>query len=309
MVAYSKDKKVISYSILDMVNTCARKYELEVKLGLKGYDSNINFAYGHALGEGIQSLLNMEGLNTAILKATIAWFKDGPITLEEHEKGKSIWHAIEMIERFATLLKFKNNPFSDYEVAYFDINGVSKPAIELNFSVACPHNWFYEGHIDIVLRKKGTNIYIILELKTNNSTNLNEIIYKNSLQALGYGLVLDAATKAAQLESTYSVFYFVVQPKLLTFQPFSFNKSYRQKVEFVKTLLVEVERLEMYGQMDFYPKNGSACFNYGKPCKFGSVCGMTNETLLQMYLPEDRYPDMGKPDFEFNLEDLIAAIS
>ena len=308
--------EVVSHSIIDTLCACPRNYELTYRLGMPK-KTNVHFAYGHAMGIGIQSLLAGKSFEYSVLAATTTWVQEFGFHDGAPEKAKTIWHVIEMLRRFNAMISFKNNPFSDYELAYFNINGKRVPATELTFTIHLNETWKYDGHIDIVLKVKGKNRYVILELKTDGSNEVHELKYKNSLQALGYSCVLDSVSKTHYtdnpFDTSYTVFYLVVKPKTFTFEPFTFDKSLKQKFEFIQTVILKVQEIELYKQAGYFPKNGASCMRFNYPCVHADYCSLSNETVIQTIvtprLEDGEEKPERNPHFTFSLEEIVNSIA
>lgn len=308
-LAYKNLAYGLSYSRMQDLDMCPRYYQIANIIGYSGdtAQESVDFAYGHAVAEGIQYLiLNPTDLNTAIFRAFVAW--NIPFYLENSKTKKSVWMALEVVRRFHKMLSAEySNVFKNFELAYFEKDGKLLPAIELTFSVQLPKGYIYEGHIDLVLKEKGTNSYVVLELKTTSFTNLSPAMYQNSIQALGYAIVLDQIAQETKQVSSYSVFYWVCKSSKFEFESFVFPKSFQERINFLNQLLVKIEVLELYKELDFYPSHGQSCFNFFRECKYLSSCKMSDETLKKLATnpnAEHSFAQAEEPDFVFTFEQI-----
>lgn len=301
--------KGLSYSKLQLAQLCPRKFQLEEVEGFGVREENIDFAFGHAVGAGVQALIeNPNDLNRAMLTAIAHWNVD--FWDEDSRKKKSLFYAVEAIRKFSALIHFQKTVLNNYEIAYFaNAEGKLVPAIELTFQIQCHEGYIYEGHIDLVLKEKSGDKYLILELKTSGFNNLHEAMYKNSFQALGYSVVLDSIAKDMGVASSYHVLYLIYKSGAQGYEWMLFPKSRSERIEFINDIILDIEILEIYRELGHYPKRGQACFNFFRPCAYLDHCGMHIETLRKLLGNKDtpsQYEELHKPDFVYTLDEIKA---
>lgn len=254
----------LSYSTLETLYTCERKYQLEHLLvnGTKRQD-NEHFSFGHCFGEGVAHYLVHQDKDAALFVAWLAYWPQ--IETDKKNQAKAI-NALNVA--FYEL----DNILQDYEVVSFD----NKPAVELSFRLNIDDFYYYAGHIDVVLRNRWTGKYYIFENKTTG-LELHDLspLYANSGQALGYSIVLDKIT--GEELTDYGVLYFVCQlgkgytPKVHTI---TFDKTLLDRLNWFMSLGLDVERLKRMEELGVYPKRGSACLQYMRPCVHFGTCGL-----------------------------------
>lgn len=299
--------KGLSYSRSQLLHLCPRKFQLIEIFGLVSHEENVDFDFGHMVGAGVQHLVAHPGdVKRAIAVGLSAW--DGNLFAESEKPAakKSAWYGIRAIQKFAELQKEKTF-FKDYEIAYFrDAYGKLKPAIEVTFQIKCYDGYTYEGHIDLVLRNKKNGQYIILELKTTTFTNLDEAMYKNSAQSLGYSVILDSIVKSdpnLQATSAYHVFYLIYKSGKMEYEDMIFPKSKLQRAHFINSLVMDIEQAEMYREYGNYPMRGQSCYNFFRQCEFFNKCTYSDETLkasaANQRAQEDRYGKIAHDEFDF----------
>lgn len=299
----------LSYSGLLDLHACPRKFQLnklQAERPEQDVSTSVTFAYGHAMGEGIQQYLihrtNMDdelAFNTALWKMFLAW--DADLLDENLKQKKGFFRAVAAMLQFQALVK-DGFLADDYEVAYF--NG--KPAAELSFRIDLGDGFFYRGYVDLVLIHIPTGQYLILELKTSSATWVNHYTYKNSAQAIGYSVVLDTIAPGV---SSYGVQYLVYMTKLERFEAFDFPKSFRQRVQWLQDLIWDKKQLMdmvgFYGNDGVWQVRGESCCDFGRVCDFMDMCQMPTERLaaplLESQLVEDK-----EYQFEFTLQELIS---
>lgn len=292
----------LSFSNLETFCSCPRKYELHKlssQLTQEQLETNINFCFGHAVAAGVQHYLAFGDEQEAIKQTLFAWNAD--LLLEdEKKKDKSIWSAIGAVQIFIGQYA---DQFHEWEVAHFK----GKPAIEFSFKVDLQNSYFYFGHVDLILVHKTTKQLMVVELKTNGSNTINDAMYSNSPQALGYTIILDQL--AAELESPeqFLVFYLIYKTKTKEFISMPFPKTSLHKANWIRTLLLQCEELDRYTEAGFFPKRHSGCFVYQKQCPYYGVCDMSNKSLTPYAsLADIKFPsEEVSEDYQFKLIDLI----
>jgi hypothetical protein len=296
-----------SYSSDLLLHSCPRKFQLKC-LGAEASvhdSSNVTFAFGHIVGDGIQSILIGMEWNKIIMNAFLGWHAG----LEEsnEKQKKSFFSAIYCLQQFKAL---RDGGFLDeYEVAYFD----GKPASELSFKINFPLGVF-RGFVDLVLRHKITGELLVLELKTSSANYVQASNYKNSAQAIGYSVVLDRIEPDA---TSYGVLYLVYLTKLERFETFEFPKTYHQRALWLRDRIVDQEQVAKFikeeGNYGIWPLHGESCNSFGRDCEYMDICHLSTEhqmtPLNQKHLLDiDRETGQERTfQFEFELGELLEA--
>lgn len=297
-----------SYSSLLDLHACPRYYQLKKLQADKAeqdVSTTVTFAYGHAMGEGIQQYLvaktekHPDPLGFALWKAFLGWDAD---LLEENEKQKkSFFRAVASIIQFHQLIK-QGFIVDEYEVAYFE----GKPAAELSFRINLGDGVTYRGYVDLVLRNIHTGELLILELKTSSANYVNHWTYKNSAQAIGYSVILD---KIAPNTTHYSVQYMVYMTKLERYEAFDFPKTFTQRVQWIQDMLWDKKQLldlvGFYGNLGNWTVRGESCVRFNRVCEYMDVCQLDTASLT-VPLNESMMTEDKEYDFEFTLEELLS---
>lgn len=295
--------QMLSYSSMLQLHACPRKFQL-YKLNSKvesaeDIPGSITFAYGHAVGTGIQDLLEDKSLDQTLFNAFLAWPLD--IHAENDKQNKSFWGASLALRQFASMRA--NGYLGDYDL----VNYKGKPACELSFCIHLPDGFIYRGFVDAVLQNRRTGEVIVLECKTTNSANVNPAQYKNSAQAIGYSIVLDALFPEL---SSYKVIYLVYQTKAEEYIQLPFDKSYYSRALWIRELLLDVETIKLYEDAQIYPMRGESCFTYFRECEYLQTCTLSTENLATPY-DEQTENKINKELSEFqihvSLTDLVEA--
>lgn len=299
------DKRILnlSYSSLLTLHSCPRKFQLyrlnahaEV---LEDIPQSITFAYGHVVGKGIQDILEGKSLERVIWEAFLFW--DVDLFAENAKQNKSFWGAIHAIRQFHSMRE--SGYLDGYELVHYE----GKPATELSFAIYLPDGFIYRGFVDVVLQHRDTGKVLCLECKTNSGGVINPAQYKNSAQAIGYSIVLDAIFPEL---SAYEVLYLVYQTKQSEFMQIPFEKSYFARALWIRELLLDIETIKMYEQAEIYPMRGESCYNYFRECEYLQFCTLSTERLISPITELDVVrmdEELAKFQIKVTLDDLIRA--
>lgn len=251
-------------------SACARRSLLTALTGNRE-EGTVHTEFGSAYGEGAQALMQGKTIDEALWAAFLAW--DGSIDeLQDKRSRKSFWEVIDAIQRFQVFWQVVGEP--EYELLYFtDQHGNQVPAVELSFRLDFADGYYFIGYVDAVLRSKLTGELVVLELKTTSDQNVPEAKYKNSNQALGYGIVLDYFAELIGAEgSSYTVLYLVYGTKEQAFSIFPFAKNAVDRADWLRDTVTKFTFWDYYIQQRHFPKNGDACFSFNRVCNFFGLC-------------------------------------
>jgi hypothetical protein len=300
--------KLLSYSSRSQLHACPRAYELYKKRSIGEYNDEdvqqveeATFSFGHIVGDGVQEVLKGTPLDKVILKAFLA-FK-GDLDYYDDKRQKSFSLAIVAIQKFKAALD--TGLLRGYELAYY--NG--EPCCELGFTISMPDGFKFRGSIDAVLTNRLTGEIVVLECKTTSLKSVNPAMYKNSSQALGYAVVLDALFPNI---TSYRVLYLAYLTKTFEYAPpISFNKSLTERATWIRDLIIDMEIIKLYEASGAYPKNGDNCINkYHKTCKFIDVCNLSTKHLTLPINAKEQarlLAEEAKFPIKLDLMDLITA--
>ena len=271
--------KNLSYSSLLTFHSCPRKFELDrlssIQESSESLSESITFSYGQIVGLGIQLILEGKTQDEVMWQMFLGWKPE--LLAENPKQNKSFASAIFAVQKFQALLD------SGYLNGYSLVHYNGKPACELSFLIDLPNGYKYRGFVDAVLRHDTTGKVIVLECKTSSATSLNPATYKNSAQAIGYSIILDAIFPDL---SSYEVLYLIYSTKQYTYDQLEFSKSYLQRARWIRELVLDTETLEMYNSNDLYPMRGESCFTYFRECQYLSLCQLQTDRLVKDITPE-----------------------
>jgi len=264
----------LSYSSLLTLHTCPRKFELYKKRtthrSAELEVSTITFSFGHVIGEAIQNALAGWSEQEVILQMFQSWHAD--LYAEDKKSKKSFWEAVIAAKKFMTLIRA--GQFKDYELVQYQ----GKPAVELSFCITFPDGFRLRGYVDAVLRNKVTGEVVVLEVKTTGNKNLDDAIYKNSAQAIGYSIVLDVLFPEL---SSYVVIYYVYQTHQQEFTAIPFRKDSLQRALWIRELLLDIDVIKLYEEAGVYPMRGESCFSFFRRCEYYGNCTLSTQYLTK----------------------------
>lgn len=268
--------KLLSHSSRTTLHKCPRKYQLyrlsseqQTTEELKELEQGVTFAYGSAVGVGVQSALENKSEEQVAIDTFLEW--DVDLLDETPRQKKSFWLALFAVQKFQHLLA--NGFLEEYELVYYK----GKPAVELAFQIILPNGYKYRGFVDAVLRHKVTGEVLVLENKTCSGT-AQSASYKNSGQALGYSVVLDILFPGL---NSYEVLYLVYETKSYCYVELPFEKSLLQRALWLQELLIDTQLIDIYESYGVYPMHGESCFDFFRECEYLGLCTLTTENLTK----------------------------
>jgi RecB family exonuclease len=290
--------KKLSYSSLLTLHSCPRKFQL-YKLQTREEEptesdsSSITFAFGHIVGAGIQAVLEGKSQNQILWEAFLGW--DTDLEARNDKQNKSFYKAIAAIQRFAAIRAA--GFYKDYTLVEYQ----GKPAVELSFA----DGFIYRGFVDAVLQHRNTGEILVLECKTSSGNIIAPAQFKNSAQAIGYSIVLDAIFPSL---SAYEVLYLVYQTKSMEYTPLPFRKSYLQRALWIQELLLDIETIKLYEQAGVYPMRGESCYSFYHDCEYLNTCTLSTQYLTTPLVAQPETPEKVE-QFQINITmaDLIQA--
>lgn len=271
--------KLLSHSSRTTLHTCPRKFQLYRLQAQRDDDGegrkSVTFAYGHALGVGIQCVMQGLDSESVLFNMFLAW--DMPLLAEEPKKHKSFAECVHAVNQFIAMRAA--GLLANYELYWHD--GV--PAVEFSFRIRFADGFAYRGHIDLVLVQKETKRVAVLEVKHVGNKWVHEASYKNSGQAIGYSIVLDYLFPGL---SEYEVHYLPYLTERRAFEPMVFKKTLLMRALWLQELLLDVRAIETFEEVGVYPMHGESCMAFMRPCEYFGSCTMSTKNLTTE-LPAD----------------------
>lgn len=283
-----------SYSMTQELHRCPRRFQLIKARALRGESgqNNVDFAYGHAVGAGIQSwLMSGHNMEAALFNAFLAWRI--PFDAEIPKKHKTIWDTWIAVKSYAA---FHEEHLDEWAVWILP-NG--KPAIELSIEIDCENGYKHYMHIDVILQHRVTGQLAIQENKTHGFKDVEPAIYANSAQALSYGIAIDMLAD----DTSYEVFYVCYSAPERKWDILPFTKTTFMKAEWINDIRLDHAAISAYRQLNFFPKRGENCYAFMRRCEFFGSCNITaNAQEFKILGPEEQAE---RVDYSFKISDVI----
>lgn len=297
--------KLISHSSRTTLHKCPRKYQLyrlaATKVAMadqKEMEQGVTFAYGSAVGVGVQSVMEEKSEVQVYMDTFLEW--DTDLLDENPRQKKSFWLVMWAVQKFMALRE--GGFLEEYELVYYQ----GKPAVELSFQITLPEGYKYRGFLDAALQHKVTGEVMVLENKTSSGT-ANSAMFKNSGQALGYSVVLDQLFPSL---SSYTVLYLVYETKTMEYVELPFTKSLLQRALWLQELLIDTQMISLYESYGTYPMHGESCFDFFRDCEYLGVCTLSTENQtkpLTQQILDKIDTDAAAYDFNVDFYDLVEA--
>lgn len=280
----------LSHSALELLHTCERKFQLDRLLVGSEREASEHLSFGHSVGAGIQSYLQHQDEDLALYEAWLAYW---PIV--ETQKKDQARALLAMQSSF----RYLDTILEEWELVSFE----GKPTVEMSFRLDIDSKYYYVGYIDAVLKNRFTGQYVVLEIKHTGLLLLDvSPLYMHSGQAVGYSVVLDKI--AGQAQASYGVLYVVLQLgkayNEVKTHVLPFNKTLLDRLNWFITLGLDVKHLHEMEELGVYPKRGSSCLTFMRPCQHFGTC-----QLHSLDTPRVEEPDDTKYQFVYALEELV----
>lgn len=282
----------LSYSSLNTFESCARKFELDKFYPHKMVrDDAFAADVGTAIHAGYQNFLVTQDRDAALW----AFLESYPYRLEFMEKydDRSCEAALATLEEM-----FESVAMLDYELAQIKKpDGTIVPAIEVPFEIrfkglTIPPTPRYPngcgvsfvGYIDAILRNLVTDLFRTTDIKTHRR-HLRDATakYKYDSQQVPYGIVVDhvAGQPVEQFEVNYlDCFIDVVEPRVALYP---FMKSSDDLQEWLTHRVLQIQQMQQYAQMGFFPRTSGGCLFYNKPCRYLDPCASRDAEVLKAW--------------------------
>jgi len=284
--AMSSENKMLelSHSSMQLYHSCARKLEFRKFYEYSKWEESVPASVGQALHRGYQQyLINPDDKEAAIWEMMKAY----PLKWQKTENDLRSMQA-----SYMTLLAMMAYPaMEDYELAYLNINGEMKPAIEVPFrirfrNVEIPgYDLSYIGYTDAILYKKSADQYTVFDIKTHRDTSYDLTPkYLFDTQCIPYAIVLEhiLGKKINTLTVNYfTAFVDIMQPDIQIFQ---FEKTKQDVQDWLQGLYLDILAIKQYKELNFFPRDARSCVLWGRPCPNLEFCHSRDPALINHML-------------------------
>jgi len=260
-----------SYSSSMTFDSCARKLEFKKFYPSSARDRSLPGDVGKALHIGYQSYVVHGDRDRAIFDMQIAY----PVDLNSNPTN--LW-SVEAC--YPTLnLMMDSGAFLEYEIAEIVcLDGKTRKAVEVpfqidikNFSLSDVRHIpvIYVGYIDLILRDRIMNEYLVTDIKTtrNNIIDLTPNYYFDE-QCIPYDMILESIlghSLDSLLVKYMSVYVDIDKPKVT---PYEFRKSREDIEDWARGLLIDLQKIKMYYNMGWFKRSPKACLAYKRVCEY-----------------------------------------
>jgi hypothetical protein len=230
--------------------------------------------------------------------------------IEHHDKQEAIWQLMQNYP-----IQWGNNPSSTgwsleacysaldlvmasshldrYELAYVQLsNGEKRAAIEVPFRINLPGYKLankiavnYVGYIDLILYDPLTDTHIIMDYK-NTTRNIADaaVLYQFDEQLLPYSFVLEHILKKPIRNLTTLYYHIDVSLQEPRAQLLEFNHSEQDIQDWLRGFVLDLKVLDTYCEMQWFPRNSNACYNYNRKCLYFEACASRDPTYIEYWL-------------------------
>lgn len=286
-LAKPTDYLKVSYSSLNLADTCLRKFEFNKLYPRRARDSDAFAAdVGTALHHGYQDYLVNQDLDRAI------WMlmKDYPYMgeFEQRFDDRSLEASISTLEEMTY-----DASMTEWELLSIrKPDGVIVPAIEVPFElrlngIVLPdgRGVAFTGFMDAALRHLGTGQIRTMDIKTHRRTLVDATPkYRFDGQQVPYGIVLEhlIGNPVTEFEVLYlDCFVDLVTPRVQLYQ---FHKDSEDLQEWLINTVLRVQRIQRAMEMDYFPRTDGGCLNWNRPCYFLEVCQTRDRSAIEEWL-------------------------
>ena len=312
-IAFPRIEKLdMSNSSCGSLHSCPRKIEFRKIYNNSRRDESYAAGTGSAMHAGIQTYLETKDQDAAIW----AMIKKFPIKFQ-----KSFSDAQSLDVLFATLI----NSINWYKLDQFELAKVTEPdgtiipAVEVPFILRIKDYPFYDdggtitvdyiGYMDLIMYDKIEDKYVVWDIKTTVKDVDQFVMFAFHEQCLPYGLVLESLLGNSMTDgfdvAYWSVLKNILEPKNKFYE---FYKSETEIQDWLRGYLLDLQAIRQYYNMGWFPRRGSACMGYNRPCVFFDFCETRDPKTIEMMLAQDEanQPEPMKHDIwnviELNIE-------
>lgn len=295
----------VSYSSLNLADSCLRKFEFNKLYPRRARDSDAFAAdVGTALHHGYQNYLVNQDTDTAIWALLESYPYEGEFNQLRDDRSletcistlEEMIHEAKMDEWELMTIKRPNTP---EEVEQGLTEGVIVPAIEVPFELRLKgldlpdgRGVAFTGFMDAALRHRGHGAVRTMDIKTHRRA-LEDATpkYRFDGQQVPYGICLEhiQGFSVDEFEVLYlDCFVDLVNPRV---NLYSFHKDSVDLQEWLLNTVLRVQRIQRAMEMDYFPRTDGGCLNWNRPCYFLEVCQTRDREAVEDWLLMGEAPE------------------
>jgi len=302
----------VSYSSLNLFSSCPRKFEFNKLYPRRARDYDTFAAdVGKCLHAGYQAYLMTRSEHDAfwamaqVYPYEAEWnqdndfrsFETATVVLEEMiSSAQMIEYRVAQIKRPLTPEELIANgkAIAAGQDFLYDPTGIVVPAIEVPFELRLDgiilpdgRGVAVTGFVDAFLINVATERFRTMDIKTHRRYARDATAkYKYDEQQVPYGIVLEhIQTKpVTEFEVLYlDCFVDLAEPRV---ELYTYDKTRESIQEWLVDTVLRVQNLQTFMEMDYFPRRGTNCMAWNKPCFFLDICAIRDRKQIEAWLLE-----------------------
>jgi hypothetical protein len=299
----------VSYSSLNVFDTCKRKFEFDKLMPKLTRDGDSYAAdVGKALHAGYQDYLVNKDEDRAI------WSMMQAFPFEQEFSQNNDFRSFEatlstLVEMFAEVkigeweLAHIRRPNTPKEIEAGLSGGIVVPAIEVPFEIrfnglTLPdgRGIAFIGFIDAVMRSHLSKMFRTLDIKTTRDKVKDATgKYRFDTQQVPYGIVVDhiAQGEVDSFEVLYlHTFVDLLEPRV---DLYPFTKTRTDIREWFTNRMIQFNDIIRFMESDYFPRTDGGCLFYNKPCRYLEPCQSRDKEALNIWFTLGQEPIESEP--------------
>ncbi len=143
------------------------------------------------------------------------------------------------------------------------------------------------------------NLYTTVDLKTHRNNRFDMTAsYLHHGQMIPYGLVLNhiLGKEVTKFGVMYvSAFLDIIAPRV---DEYIYEKSKQDVQDWITSLILDLQRLNNFIKLDYFPRTEHGCLFYNKACTYLDLCKEPSQEKLQSILLMGEEPPKDKDEFD-----------
>jgi hypothetical protein len=270
---------------ITLADTCLRKYQLKMIEGWTYPQRSVHLIFGGLYATALEHYYKhrasgLSSQESLILVVQEALYNSWNYEVDEHgqpipDTGAPIEfaHNAKTRENLIRTIVWYVDQFEDESIEVVHL-ATGKPAVELSFTLPVDSGIFFAGHIDRLVEYSGDKY--VMDQKTTGGT-----ITSNYFDGFNPDIQMSMYTFAGRMIYNIPVKGVIIDAAQINvgFTRFERGFTFRsdsQLDEWYAEVLGTIERTQAATRRGFFPKNTTACGNYGG-CEFRRVCSRSPE--------------------------------